>query len=201
MPVEVVVGGDGVECTALVEEGRDPGVLFLHGYSFRYAVWTETGAVEVPSSLGLSWAAPDMPYGKSTSCSSRTFSVDVNLAVAREAAKRAGMGRMVVVGASLGARYAVYMAHAANVRGLVLVGPALGRDEKAWDLARGVRVPVLIIWGDRDRVVGRKAVELLSRTFPRASLEVVEGAGHVVHRDSPDEFRVLLKRFLEGIEA
>ncbi len=199
MPVEVVVGGDGVECSALVEEGRDPGVLFLHGFSFRYTVWTETGVAEVPSSLGLSWAAPDMPYGKSTSCTSRTFSVDVNLAVAREAVKRAGMAEIVVVGASLGARYAVYLAHAANARGLVLVGPAFGRDERAWELARGVRVPVLIVWGDRDRVVRRKTVEELSRAIPTASLEVIEGAGHVVHRDAPEEFRAILKRYLEGV--
>lgn len=201
MPVEVVVGGGGVECTGLVERGRDPGVLFLHGYSFRYTVWTETGAVEAPSSLGLSWAAPDMPYGKSTSCTSRTFSVDVNLAVARDAARRAGMEQVVVVGASLGARYAVYLAHSASVRGLVLVGPALGRDERAWELARGVRVPVLIVWGDRDKVVGRKTVELLSRVIPKANLEVVEGAGHVVHRDAPGEFRDVLKRFLEGVKG
>lgn len=201
MPLEVVVGGNGVECRALVERGRNPGVLFLHGYSFRYTVWTETGAVEAPASLGLSWAAPDMPYGRSTSCTSRTSRIDVNLAVAGEAARRAGIEQAVVVGASLGARYAVYLAHSASVKGLVLVGPALGRDERAWELARSVRAPVLIVWGDRDRVVRRGAVEKLLNVFPNARLEVVEGAGHVVQRDSPEAFREILRKFLEEFTA
>ncbi len=198
MPFEALVSGDGVECRAVYEEGGSPAVLFLHGYSFRYTVWLDSGSVEVPSSLGLAWAAPDMPYGRSTTCTSRTGSVEVNVAVALSAARLSGARELVVVGASMGGRYALYIAHAAPVRALVLVAPALGRDEKAWTLARRVRGPVLIIWGTRDRVVRRKEVEELVRIIPGARLVVLDGAGHVIHLERPEEFNSLLKEFLES---
>ena len=199
MAREVVVGGRGVECNALIEKGSPPGVLFLHGYSFRYSVWVESGSTETVDRLGLAWAAPDMPYGRSTSCSSRTFDVDVNIAVARDALSRAGAPEPVIVASRLGARYAIYIHYALGSRGLLLVGPALGADKKAWQLARGLRVPVLIVWGDRDTIVGRSSVEELARRIPNARLEVVEGAGHVVHLDAPRIFNDILEGFLAEV--
>ncbi|MFE3113422.1 alpha/beta fold hydrolase [Kitasatospora indigofera] len=46
-------------------------------------------------------------------------------------------------------------------------------------------VPVLVIWGDRDRILTRSDQERLTAAFPRATLLVHEGAGHVVHWDDP----------------
>ncbi|MFD0351450.1 alpha/beta fold hydrolase [Kitasatospora aburaviensis] len=45
--------------------------------------------------------------------------------------------------------------------------------------------PVLVVWGDQDRVLPRSDQERLAAAFPHATLLVHEGSGHVVHWDDP----------------
>jgi len=198
-----VAGGPGVECECLTLPG-EKGLLLLHGYSFRYTVWVESGVAAWGAERGLAVAAPDMPYGRSTSCTRRGRGLELNLAVAEAAVKAAGMRRLVAVGASMGARYAALAAErwGEAVAGLVLVGPALGgeagrvRDALRSAAERGVGV--LIVVGGRDRRPLREQAHSIARELG-AELVVVEGAGHVVHRDAPDAFLSALERFLRGI--
>jgi pimeloyl-ACP methyl ester carboxylesterase len=199
MPFEGVAGGMGVECPATYSTGGSPPVLFLHGYSFRGAIWVELGFTRLVEGLGYAFAAPDMPYGRATGCTRRTRSVDVNLAVARDALRLTrAPPPAVVVGASMGGRYAVYLAAAGLADTLILAAPALGRDEKAWRLLRGLKPRYsAVIWGSRDRIVGRREAEEVARLLG-ARLIVVEGAGHVVYRDRPE---VLEEQLLEALAA
>ncbi len=197
MPGRLVHAGCcGVECDALVG-GRGPVVVFLHGYSFRYRVWVDSGSIDVVENAGYSWAAPDMPYGRLTSCTRRTGDVDVNLGVAMEAFRAAGGGEApLVVGASLGGRYAIYLAEKLGSRALLLVAPALAGDEAAWSILRGLGkrgVKVTVVWGTRDAIIPRKAAEEAARAAGGV-FETVEGAGHVVHLDSPAVFNEILER-------
>ncbi|MFC5889248.1 alpha/beta hydrolase [Kitasatospora aburaviensis] len=48
-----------------------------------------------------------------------------------------------------------------------------------------VTAPVLVVWGDQDRVLPRSDQERLAAAFPHATLLVHEGSGHVVHWDDP----------------
>jgi len=194
---------EGVECPALYSRGRGAGVLFLHGYSFDRRIWSSLGFTRLVEGLGHPLAAPDMPYGRRTGCTRRTRSVEVNTAIALDALERLARARppAAVVGASLGGRYAVYLAAAGAAGALVLAAPALGGDERAWSLLRGLRGRLrcaCVIWGDRDRVVGedeaREAARLLG-----ADLTVVEGAGHVVYRDSPDTLAAAVRRALSAL--
>jgi pimeloyl-ACP methyl ester carboxylesterase len=58
------------------------------------------------------------------------------------------------------------------------------------------RFPLLIVWGEEDRIVpirhGRQMHELVPNTF----LAVFEGSGHFPHRDEPDRFVAALEGFL-----
>ncbi len=187
-----------------MEPSRDGrGILLLHGYSFRYTVWTEPGITEYLSGLGWAWAAPDMPYGKSTSCTKRTTSIDTNLEVAREALREAGIERFVAVGASMGARYALYLAlrEPENTLGLVLVGPALGGGaEKVLEEARAKLAgkPALVVRGENDAIAPHSAAHGVARRLG-ARLVEVPGAGHVAHRDRPEEFKKILGEFLSRL--
>src|SRR5207244_2071132 len=59
-----------------------------------------------------------------------------------------------------------------------------------------VRQPVLLIWGDRDRVVPLAHAEVLRQGLPSAGLVVLEGAGHVPSYTHPDALAEVVRQFL-----
>ena len=48
--------------------------------------------------------------------------------------------------------------------------------------------PVLVITGDRDRLVAVEDTRRVAAVLPRAQLEVLAGCGHVPHEECPDDF-------------
>lgn len=69
------------------------------------------------------------------------------------------------------------------------------REHKPELLAR-VRIPTLVVFGTRDRLVnGREASRLVSH-MPDARLEVIRGAGHVIPWEASERFNALLLDFL-----
>jgi pimeloyl-ACP methyl ester carboxylesterase len=62
-------------------------------------------------------------------------------------------------------------------------------------LLGGVRIPSLVVWGSRDRVVPRDCGEQYARALGRARLAVVEGAGHCVEMEQPGPLAALVIRF------
>jgi pimeloyl-ACP methyl ester carboxylesterase len=57
-------------------------------------------------------------------------------------------------------------------------------------------VPVLLIWGDRDRAVGLKSCGLLRKYMPISRLVVFRGAGHLPYEEQPAEFNSAVLEFL-----
>ncbi len=64
-----------------------------------------------------------------------------------------------------------------------------------------IRVPVLVVAGDRDRTVPMSAKRYLAHNIPGARLEVVHGSGHVTPVDAAPRFNSVLLRFLEEVEG
>lgn len=58
-------------------------------------------------------------------------------------------------------------------------------------------VPVLIVWGGRDRLVPAHHAEHAHREIPGSRLEVFEGAGHLPQLEEPSRFVDVLESFLE----
>ena len=63
-------------------------------------------------------------------------------------------------------------------------------------LLGGVKIPALVVWGSEDRIVPRSCGERYARALPNARLEIVEGAGHCVALERPDELATLIDRFV-----
>ena len=61
-----------------------------------------------------------------------------------------------------------------------------------------IRVPTLIIWGDRDRLVPIADGWELRRLIPDSRIAVLRGAAHNAMVDRPADFNRLLCRFIEG---
>jgi pimeloyl-ACP methyl ester carboxylesterase len=65
-------------------------------------------------------------------------------------------------------------------------------------LLGGVATPALVVWGRDDRIVPIECGERFVKALPQARLEIVEGAGHFVEMEKPDELARLVTRFVHG---
>jgi pimeloyl-ACP methyl ester carboxylesterase len=63
-------------------------------------------------------------------------------------------------------------------------------------LLGGVTTPTLVVWGKKDRVVPLECGERYVKALPQARLEVIEGAGHFVEMEKPDELAKLVGGFM-----
>jgi pimeloyl-ACP methyl ester carboxylesterase len=64
-----------------------------------------------------------------------------------------------------------------------------------------VRSPVLVVRGEKDRVISRAQAEELARALPHGRLEEVPGAGHTLNFNSPEAVVKLIRRYLYELEA
>ena len=88
----------------------------------------------------------------------------------------------------------------AETRQAVLYGDFLACD--AFDVVERVgkiHVPTLLINGGSDRMTPPNRAEYLRDQIEGAQLHIVEGAGHMVMIERPDEVAGLLGEFLEQI--
>lgn len=71
----------------------------------------------------------------------------------------------------------------------------------AEEVLPAVRVPTLVVWGDRDDRTPRPLSELIARSIPGAELRVIPNAAHLANLDNPAEFNRALDEFLARVEA
>jgi pimeloyl-ACP methyl ester carboxylesterase len=69
-----------------------------------------------------------------------------------------------------------------------------------FDLAK-VRAPVLLVWGDRDRMVPHKGSRHVIDALPDTTYELIEDCGHCPQVEEPDRFVDLLLGFAQAPEA
>jgi pimeloyl-ACP methyl ester carboxylesterase len=58
-----------------------------------------------------------------------------------------------------------------------------------------IRCPVLLVWGDRDRLVHHKGAELVLAALPGTKVELLEGVGHLPQIEATDRVLELLLEF------
>jgi pimeloyl-ACP methyl ester carboxylesterase len=64
-----------------------------------------------------------------------------------------------------------------------------------------VRCPTLVIAAGEDRFIPRERCRAIAETIPGARFEVVEGAGHAVVVERPEELVARIEAFLAGVPA
>jgi len=64
-----------------------------------------------------------------------------------------------------------------------------------------VDAPVMLVWGDRDRMVAHEGSERLLAALPATRYERLPGIGHCPQVESPDAVADLLLDFVDGVET
>jgi len=72
-----------------------------------------------------------------------------------------------------------------SLRGLMTSYLRVGRAN-AWRMARSVRAPSLVVWGDRDKLVDPRLAPRLAAALPDARLQVQAGIGHLAMLEAPE---------------
>ena len=65
-------------------------------------------------------------------------------------------------------------------------------------LLPALRCPTLLIYGERDRLVSRRAGPVVAGTMRDATMHVIRGAAHAPFLSHPDEFLQVLEEFLDS---
>lgn len=64
----------------------------------------------------------------------------------------------------------------------------------------GLRLPVFILWGEKDQVVPVEHGYYMAEHIPGAIFKIVRGAGHMPFYDKPDECNRAILSFISGLE-
>jgi pimeloyl-ACP methyl ester carboxylesterase len=64
-----------------------------------------------------------------------------------------------------------------------------------------ISVPVMLIWGDRDRLVFHRGAQRVLDAVPESKLELLEGVGHCPQVEAPKRFTELLLGFRADLAA
>lgn len=63
---------------------------------------------------------------------------------------------------------------------------SLLRDPRVYEQLEGIQNPVLILWGQKDRIIPFKFAKKIQNKIPNSLLEVHKTAGHHLQEDDPD---------------
>jgi pimeloyl-ACP methyl ester carboxylesterase len=74
-------------------------------------------------------------------------------------------------------------------------------DTPVRDELSKIELPVLVIWGDRDRVLDISCARVFKSMIPNATLEVIENCGHVPMVEKPEETALSYMAFVRALQS
>ncbi len=199
--------GDGIESkwtkvdggkVHYLQAGPKTGVpiLLLHGGRFQAETWRKTRTLKVFSNAGYYVAAVDLPgFGKTPSAKTEPGVWLGKLIVALD------LDRPVLVSPSMSGRFSMpfVVEHSDRLRAFVAVAPvSVARHERA--LSR-ISVPLLAIWGERDKVIPLAHADLLVKHAPHCRKVIVPKAGHALYMDDAASFHKELLKFFGELKT
>jgi len=171
-----------------------PAVLLLHGARFDSETWRSLGTLDLLADAGFRAIAMDLPgYGRSEVS---PLNPEVFLA---EAIAALGLHSAVIVSPSMSGQYSfpLLIREPGKAAGFVPVAPA-GSD-RYLRLLKKVKVPTLVVWGEKDEIIPMSKSDALVAVLEDAKRVILKGAGHPCYVDSPEEFHRELLVFLESL--
>jgi pimeloyl-ACP methyl ester carboxylesterase len=180
-----------------LEAGSPSGltVLLLHGARYDAETWRKLSTLDVLAKEGFHAIALDLPgYGLSevSPLDSETF-----LGAAMSALK---VESAVIVSPSMSGQYSfpLLIKSPEKVAAFVPVAPA-GSD-RYLRLLKRVKVPTLVVWGEKDVIIPMEKSDALVAVLEDAKRVILKDAGHPCYVEKPDEFHRELLAFLKPLK-
>ena len=91
-------------------------------------------------------------------------------------------------------------ARAANFRALYVYDQGQGMGDRKLRRRLGrVRIPVLVVWGESDRVIDPEYGRAYAQAFPDARFQLIPEAGHLPQIEQPERLLTLVWEFADSI--
>lgn len=190
----VTVNGSQVHYLIEGQEGGRP-VVMLHGASFSAATWKRIGTMRALAEAGFEVVAVDLPgYGESEP--SRTAPENW----LHSLLDALGISRPVIVAPSMSGQYALPLVtgEPARVAAFVAVAPVCLMQYR--DRLPRIAVPVLAVWGEKDRLIPQEQADMLVQSVKRGQKVVITGGSHAPYTSDPETFHKVLLTFLAEVE-
>ncbi len=167
-------------------------VVLLHGASFSSETWRTIGTLQALAAAGFHGVAVDMPgFGGSEPGTGPSenwlegFLTQLDLRPP------------ILLAASMSGLFALpyITSHPKGISGFVAVAP-VSIPAYRESLSR-ITVPVLAIWGEKDRLVPREDADLLVGSVPNGRLLVIPQGSHAPYMSDPRRFNEELLKFAE----
>lgn len=178
-------------------EAGDPkglDVLLLHGARFDSETWRSLKTLDLLAGAGFHAIALDLPgYGRS-----EVSPLDPEAFLA-EAMTALGLESAAIVSPSMSGQYSfpLVIRFPEKVAGFIPVAPA-GSD-RYLRLLKNVKVPTLVVWGEKDEIIPLQKSDALAAVLEDAKRVILKDAGHPCYVDRPEEFHRELLSFLRTL--
>ncbi|HJS72888.1 MAG TPA: alpha/beta fold hydrolase [Vicinamibacteria bacterium] len=171
-----------------------PAVLLLHGARYDSETWRKLSTLDVLAREGFHAVALDLPgYGRSevSPLDSEVFLGEAMSALKLESA--------VIVSPSMSGQYSfpLLIRSPEKVAAFVPIAPA-GSD-RYLRLLKRVKVPTLVVWGEKDEIIPMQKSDTLTAVLEDAKRVILKDAGHPCYVEKPGEFHRELLVFLRSL--
>jgi pimeloyl-ACP methyl ester carboxylesterase len=173
-------------------EGTKTPVLFLHGKRFTSQDWLGQKVIDKLAALGHRVIALDLPgYGQSDELNGLSFSDFFT-----EVETKLNLDNFYLVGPSFGGKIALERAIKGDhkLSGLVVIAPA--EVDNYLHVIHKVHIPVLIVWGEEDKVVPVEYASRLAAVLPQREVHIIRSRGHTCYFEEPELFADIVINFL-----
>ncbi len=169
-------------------------VVLLHGASFSSATWQEIGTIELLVNAGYRVLSVDLPgFGQSEATEIPTTKWLRKLFTALSVVSP------IIVSPSMSGRFTLPLAvdYPQVPAALVFIAPV--GIARYLDHLSTVPCPVLVVWGENDKLIPLEQADQLANAFPHSQKRIFPGAGHAAYMDKTAEFHQELSQFLATV--
>uniref|UniRef100_A0A8C5Q141 Putative protein-lysine deacylase ABHD14B n=1 Tax=Leptobrachium leishanense TaxID=445787 RepID=A0A8C5Q141_9ANUR len=177
-------------------------VLLLHGIRFTSLDWQNLQTLQKLAAAGHRAVAIDLPgLGQSKDAKAPCpLGEPAPPEFLQEVLKSLNLAPAVVISPSLSGMYSLSLLvnRPQDVAAYIPIAP-ICTDKFSADVYAGVQVPTLIVYGDKDEVLGEVSLRNL-KNLPQHQVLCMEGAGHACYLDDPETWHKGLLEFLSNLK-